>query len=65
MFPKYSDTTAIFVNLWTFPFSNLNKFFCGIRECFMKALANSADLEQSLGAVLSWSTILAVSEYLG
>ena len=31
----------------------------------MKALANSADLEQSLGAVMSWFTMLAVSEYLG
>ena len=31
----------------------------------MKALANSADLEQSLVAVWSWSTMLAVSEYLG
>ena len=31
----------------------------------MKALANSADLEQSLGAVWSLSTMLAVSEYLG
>ena len=31
----------------------------------MKALANSADLEQSLGAVWSSSTMLAVSEYLG
>ena len=27
-----------------------------------KALANSADLEQFLGAVWSWSTMLAVSE---
>ena len=27
----------------------------------MKALANSADLEQSLGAVWPWSTMLAVS----
>ena len=31
----------------------------------MKALANSADLEQTLGAVWSRSTMLAVSEYLG
>ena len=31
----------------------------------MKALANSADLGQFLGAVWSWSTIHAVSEYLG
>ena len=31
----------------------------------MKALANSEDLEQSLGAVWSWSTMLAVSEYFG
>ena len=31
----------------------------------MKALANSADLELSLGAVWPWSTMLAVSEYLG
>ena len=31
----------------------------------MKALANSADLDQSLGAAWSWSTMHAVSEYLG
>ena len=31
----------------------------------MKAQANSADLEQSLGAVWPWSTMLTVSEYLG
>ena len=31
----------------------------------MKVLANSADLEQSLGAVWSWSSVLDLSEYLG
>ena len=45
--------------------SPLNKSFCCIRECFLKALANSAHLEQSLEAVWPWSTMLAVSEYLG
>ena len=31
----------------------------------MKLLASSVDLEQSSGAVWSWSTVLALSEYLG
>ena len=63
-FPLVFQHLCNFCKFMDFPYSNLNKSFCDISECFIKALANSADFEQPLGAVWSWFTVLAMSEYL-